>query len=35
MAEKIVKSIDEEMKIEEPGHGIIYVQNVEKAYGLC
>lgn len=31
---KIVKSIAREMKIDEPGNGIIFVQNINKTYGL-
>lgn len=34
MTEKIVSSIKEELKIDEPGNGIIYVQNVNKTYGI-
>jgi nitrogen regulatory protein PII len=30
----IVNSIREELKIDEPGNGIIYVQNVNKTYGI-
>lgn len=30
----IVESIRRELKIDEPGNGIIYVQNVNKAYGI-
>jgi len=32
--EAIVSAIREDLKIDEPGHGIIYVQNVIEAYGL-
>lgn len=32
--EAIVSAIREQLKIDEPGHGIIYVQNVTEAYGL-
>jgi len=32
--EGIVSSIKEDMKIETPGNGIIYVQDVEEVYGL-
>ncbi|NLC68329.1 MAG: P-II family nitrogen regulator [Clostridiaceae bacterium] len=32
--EAIVNSIREELKIDEPGQGIIYVQDVNKTYGL-
>lgn len=32
--EAIVDSIREHLKIDEPGNGIIYVQNVNKAYGI-
>ncbi len=32
--EAIVKAISEKLKIEEPGQGIIYVQDVNKTYGL-
>ncbi|WP_324824260.1 P-II family nitrogen regulator [Sinanaerobacter sp. ZZT-01] len=32
--EKIVTSIKEELKIEEPGNGIIYIQDVNKTYGI-
>lgn len=31
---KIVESISKEMKINEPGNGIIYVQDINKTYGL-
>lgn len=31
---EIVASISKEMKIEEPGNGIIFVQEVNRAYGL-
>lgn len=30
----IVNSIREELKIDEPGNGIIYIQNVNKTYGI-
>ena len=30
----IVSSINAELKIEEPGNGIIFVQNINKTYGL-
>lgn len=33
-AEAIVASIREKINIDEPGNGIIFVQEVEKAYGL-
>lgn len=32
--DKIVASIKDEMKINEPGKGIIYTQEINKAYGL-
>lgn len=32
--DKIVSSIKNEMKIDEPGKGIIYTQDIKKAYGL-
>ena len=32
--EEIVESISKEMKINEPGNGIIYVQDINKTYGL-
>lgn len=32
--EAIVSSIRQELKIDEPGKGILYIQNVNKAYGL-
>lgn len=32
--EKIVESISKEMKINEPGNGIIYVQDINKTYGI-
>ena len=32
--EKIVESISKEMKIDEPGNGIIFVQDINKTYGL-
>ncbi|NLY42927.1 MAG: P-II family nitrogen regulator [Clostridiaceae bacterium] len=32
--EAIVNSIRNELKIDEPGNGIIYVQNVNKTYGI-
>jgi nitrogen regulatory protein PII len=32
--DKIVSSIREEIKIDEPGNGIIYTQDINKAYGL-
>ena len=32
--ETIVESISKEMKINEPGNGIIYVQEINKTYGL-
>jgi nitrogen regulatory protein PII len=32
--EAIVSSIKSELKIEEPGNGIIYVQDVNRAYGI-
>lgn len=33
--EAIVSSIREQLKIDEPGNGILYIQDVNKAYGLC
>ncbi len=35
LAEKIVEYIYEELEMEKPGHGIIYVQNVSSAFGLA
>lgn len=32
--DKIITSIKEELKIDEPGKGIIYTQEINKAYGL-
>ncbi len=32
--QKIIDSINSELKIEEPGNGIIIVQNVSKTYGI-
>ncbi|MFU7516823.1 P-II family nitrogen regulator [Clostridium sp. HCS.1] len=32
--EQIVESISKEIKINEPGNGIIYIQNINKTYGL-
>ena len=32
--EQIVESISKEIKINEPGNGIIYVQDINKTYGL-
>ncbi|MCM3587379.1 P-II family nitrogen regulator [Mesobacillus maritimus] len=32
--EKIVSSIREKLKIDEPGNGIIFIQDVNKTYGL-
>ncbi len=32
--EKIVSSIRTNLKIDEPGNGIIYIQDVKKAYGI-
>lgn len=32
--DNIVATISKEIKIDEPGNGIIYVQNVNKAYGV-
>lgn len=34
MTDAIVSSIREKLKIDEPGKGIIYVQNVNRAYGI-
>ncbi len=34
MTDAIVTSIREELKLDEPGKGIIYVQDVNKAYGI-
>ena len=34
MTQAIVSSIGERLKINEPGNGIIYVQDVNKTYGL-
>lgn len=30
----IVESIDRKMQLEEPGNGILYVQDVKKTYGI-
>ncbi len=32
--EAIVSSIRKELKLDEPGNGILYIQDVRKAYGL-
>jgi nitrogen regulatory protein PII len=32
--EAIVNAIREKLKIEEPGHGIIYVQEIKRTYGI-
>ena len=32
--DEIVKAINKKVKIDEPGHGILYVQDVTQAYGL-
>ncbi|WP_332842404.1 P-II family nitrogen regulator [Paraclostridium sp. AKS81] len=34
LTDSIVSSIRDELKINEPGNGIIFVQDVNKAYGL-
>lgn len=34
MTDAIVSSIREQLKIDEPGNGIVYVQNVNKTYGI-
>lgn len=34
MAEAIITSIREDIGIDEPGNGIIYVQNINRVYGL-
>lgn len=34
MTEKIAKAIKEDLKMDEAGNGIIYVQNVNKTYGI-
>ncbi len=34
MTESIIAVIREKLKIDEPGNGIIYVQDVNKAYGI-
>lgn len=34
MTDEIVNSIREQLKIDEPGNGIIFVQNVNKTYGI-
>lgn len=34
MTDAIVDSIREHLKIDEPGNGIIYIQNVNKTYGV-
>lgn len=33
--EAIVNSIREQLRIEEPGNGIVYVQDIRRAYGIC
>ena len=32
--DNIISSIKDEMKIDEPGKGVIYTQDIKKAYGL-
>ncbi len=32
--ENIISSIREKLKIDEPGNGIIFIQDVNKTYGL-
>lgn len=34
LTEAIVDSINESLEIEKPGHGILYVQDVSKTYGI-
>lgn len=34
LADSIVSSIRQELRIDEPGNGIIFIQDVNKAYGL-
>lgn len=34
LTEKIVKSISKELEIERPGNGIIFIQDVNKTYGI-
>ncbi|NMB96835.1 MAG: P-II family nitrogen regulator, partial [Clostridiaceae bacterium] len=34
LTEAIVESIRSELKIDDPGNGILFIQNVNKAYGL-
>ena len=34
LTEKIVSSVREDLKIDEPGRGVIFVQEVNKACGL-
>lgn len=34
MTEKIVTSIREDLEIDKPGNGIIFIQNISKTYGL-
>jgi nitrogen regulatory protein PII len=34
LTEAIAGSIKEELKIDEPGNGVIFIQEVNKTYGL-
>lgn len=34
VTEKIVNSIREKLEIDKPGHGVIFIQNVNRAYGI-
>jgi len=34
MTDRIVSSIKDQLKIDEPGNGIIYIQDVNKTYGI-
>ena len=33
-AEKIIHAIRDELKIDQPGNGILFVQDVDETYGL-
>jgi len=33
-ADKIVKAISESQKLDQPGNGIVFIQNVERTYGI-
>ena len=32
--DKIIQAISESQKLDQPGNGIIFVQNVERTYGI-